>query len=104
MFVLTVNDQLGFVASFSSDMRSLVLEGSLILLLRFLLTMFIQSPHSNFLLTFVIHVGVSISSCITGKSDSDEDEDRLFSQLDDIYQVRPSWLLIIIMLSYQEEQ
>lgn len=41
----------------------------------------------NFLITFVFHVGVSITSCITGKSDSVEDDDHLFMQLDAIYQV-----------------
>ncbi|KAM1135785.1 hypothetical protein TB1_033293 [Malus domestica] len=51
-----VNDPVIGVASSSSDLRSLVLEG------------------------------ISMSSCITGKSDSYEDEDQVVQRLDGIYQ------------------
>lgn len=71
-----------------SDLRSFVLEGRILkYFFDFYHLKWFEDMSLQILMIFIIDVGVSMSSCITGKSDSCEDEDHVVQQLDRIYQV-----------------
>lgn len=51
------------------------------------------------LMILLTYIGISMSSCIMGKSDSYEDEDQVVQRLDGIYQVGDLHVSTVTILS-----